>query len=68
MAIENELLALAFEALSKLGFEVWIQKGCGLDQCFPSVFRIVAKFPRRKSRSILPPVHHSTQNAILTKL
>ena len=48
MAIENELLALAFGALSELGFEVWIRKGCGLNRCFPSVFGIVAKFPQRK--------------------
>ena len=43
-----------FGALSELGFEIWIRKGCGLDQCFPSVFGIVAKLPRWKSSSILP--------------
>ena len=31
LAIENELLALAFGALSELGFEVWIRNGCGLN-------------------------------------
>ena len=52
LVAENELLALAFRGLSKSGFEVWIRKGCGLDRCFPSVFRIVTKFPRQKSGSI----------------
>ena len=54
MEVENGLLVLAFGTLSELGFEVWIQKGCGLDRCFPSVFRIVAEFSRQKSDSILP--------------
>jgi len=47
-------LALAFGVLRELYFEVWIRKGCGLDRCFPSVFRIVAKFLRWKSGSISP--------------
>ena len=34
--------------------EVWFRKGCGLDQCFPSVFGIGAKFPWQKSGSISP--------------
>jgi len=54
LAIENELLTLAFRALSELGFEVSIQKACGLDQCFPSVFGIIAKFPWRRFSNILP--------------
>lgn len=54
MAIENELLALAFGAINELGFEVQFWKGCGLNQCFPSVFGINAKFLRRKSGSISP--------------
>ena len=40
-----------------MGFEVWVWKGFGLDRCFPSVFGIVAKFPRRKSDSISPYFH-----------
>ena len=48
LTVENELLALAFGPLNALGFEVWFQNGCGLDQCFPNVFGIVAKFPQRK--------------------
>ena len=47
-------MALAFGALIKLGFEIWFQKGCGLDRCFPNVLWIGAKFPRWKSGSILP--------------
>ena len=54
MAVENDLLVLIFGALNILGFEVWFQNGCGLDRCFPNVFGIVAKFPRRKSNSISP--------------
>jgi len=54
LAIENELLALAYEALIQLGFEVWFWKGCGPDRCIPSVFGIIAKFPWRKSGSISP--------------
>jgi len=38
IGIKNGLLALAFEALTELGFEVWIWKGRGLDQCFTSMF------------------------------
>ena len=41
----------------ELGFEVWFQKGCGLDRCFPSLFGIVVKFPRQKSGSISPYFH-----------
>ena len=37
-----------------LGFKVWFQNRCGLGQCFPSVFEVIAKFPRQKSGSILP--------------
>ena len=47
-------MALTFRVLNELGFEVWFWKGCGLDQCFPSVFGIGAKFPRQKSDSISP--------------
>ena len=54
MAIESELLALAFRTLNELGFKVWFQKGCGLNWCFPCVFGIDAKFPRRKFDSISP--------------
>ena len=54
LAIKNKLLALAFRALKELGFEVWFQKGCGLDRCFPSVFGINAKFPQWKSNRISP--------------
>ena len=57
MAIENKLLALSFGALNVLGFEVWFQNGCSPDRCFPSVFEVVAKFPRRKSDSISPYFH-----------
>jgi len=46
--IKIKLFALAFGALIKLGIEVWFWKGCGLDQCFLSVFGIVATFPWRK--------------------
>ena len=73
MAVENELLALAFRDLSELGFEVWIRNGCGLDRCFLSVFGIIARqhfalFLWQKSSIALPQIRHSTQNAILTKL
>jgi len=54
LAIENKLLALAFEALKVLGHEVWFQNGCGPNQCFPSVFEVATKFPRQKSDSISP--------------
>jgi len=54
LAIKNKLLALAPLGLNELGFEVWFWKWCGLDQCFPSVFRIIAKFPWRKSGNISP--------------
>jgi len=47
-------VALAFEALSELGFEVWIRKGCGLDWHFPSVFGVIAKLPQWKFDSISP--------------
>ena len=57
LAIKNEILALTFGAWTKLGFEVWFRKGCGLDQCFTSVFGIVAKFPWQKFGSILPYFH-----------
>ena len=54
MASENKLLALAFRALKELRFEVLFWKGCGHYQHLASTFGIVAKFPRRKSGSILP--------------
>jgi len=50
--LKIKLLALAFEALIELGFEDWFQEGCGLDQFFPSVFEISAKFPWRKFGSL----------------
>ena len=53
----NKLLALAFRALTELGFEGWFRKGSSLDRCFPSVFGIVAKFPRQETSSILPYFH-----------
>ena len=80
MAIKNELLALSFGALTKLGFEVWIQKGCGLNRCFTSIFwshcqisttkirQYFVFFWWWKSYSTSPQVCHSTQNTILTKL
>jgi len=60
-------LALVVGALSKLGFEVWVQKGCGLDPCFPSVFGIVAKFPWQKSGNILPYFHGENLEALHPK-
>ena len=57
MAIENKLLALAFGALSEMGFKVWIWKGWGLDRCCLNVFGIIAKFPWWKSDSISPYFH-----------
>ena len=54
MAVENKLLTLAFGTLIVLGFKVWFQNGCGPSQCYPSVFEVVTKFPRRKSGSIFP--------------
>ena len=44
LEVENGLLVLAFGTLSELGFEVWIQKGCGLDRCFPSVLGSGTKY------------------------
>ena len=67
LAIENELWPLAFEALSEWGFEIWIWKGCGLGRYFPSVFGVVAKFPRRKSDSILPYFRGRTLAALCLK-
>ena len=67
MAIENKLLVLAFGALSKLGFEVWIQKGCGLDRCFLSVFGIIAKFPWRKFDNISPYFRSGNPTALCLK-
>jgi len=52
LAVENELLALAFKALNILGFEVWFRNGCDLNRCFPSKFGIIAKFSRQQSNSI----------------
>ena len=37
-----------------MGFKVWIQEGCGFNQCLPSVFGIVAKFPWQKLGRISP--------------
>jgi len=54
LAIKNVLLALVFEALIELGFEIYFQKGCGLDRYFHSVFGIGSKFPRQQSDRILP--------------
>jgi len=64
LTVENELLALAFGPLNALGFEVWFQNGCGLDQCFLSVFGIVAKFPQQKSGSISPYFHDENLAAL----
>ena len=47
-------MALAFKALTELGFEVWIQKGCGLNNASLVHLGIVTKFPRRKSGNISP--------------
>ena len=54
MAIENNLLPLAFRALNVLGFEVWFWNGYGPSRCFLSAFGINAKFPRQKFSSISP--------------
>jgi len=64
LEIENKLLALAFGALNKLGFETWFWKGCGLDWCFLSVFEIGSRFPLRKSDSILPYFHGGNSAAL----
>ena len=54
MAIKNKLLALAFGALNMLGFEVWFWNRCGPDQCFPSIFEVIARFLQRKYGNISP--------------
>ena len=64
MAVENELLALAFGVLSESGFEVWIWKGCGLNRYLPSVFGIIAKFPWRKSGNISNYFHGGNPTAL----
>ena len=58
-------MALAFRALKGLSFEVRFWKGCGLNQCFASTFRIVAKFPWQKSSSISPYFCDRNQTAFL---
>ena len=64
---KNKLLALAFEALSELGFKVWFWKSCRLDQCFPTMFEIDIKFLWWKSDRILPYFHGGNPAALHIK-
>ena len=67
MAVENELLALAFGALNGLGFEVWFQNGHGPNRCFPSVFEVATKFPWLKFGSIFLYFHGGNPVALQLK-
>ena len=79
LTVENELLALAFRALNHWALRFGFKMGVVLINVFlvcleslpnfhcenPAAFHLISW---QKTGNGLPQVHHSSQNAILTKL